>query len=99
MPLPATADGRAESNLYQTRPAGRFKELCQAGSVRRHRSGTDTGEIVGRSAALQTVLRQIEHVARTDATVLLLGEAGTGKEVLATRLHSLSAHAADRWFA
>ena len=46
---------------------------------------------MGRSAALQTVLAQIEHVARTDATVLLLGETGTGKELLATRLHTLSA--------
>ena len=46
---------------------------------------------MGRSAALQTVLGQLEHVAKTDATVLLLGETGTGKEVLATRLHTLSA--------
>ena len=72
-------------------PTGRFKEPCHAGRVRRRRSGADTSEIVGRSAALQTVLRQIEHVARTDATVLLLGETGTGKELLATRLHTLSA--------
>jgi transcriptional regulator with GAF, ATPase, and Fis domain len=48
-------------------------------------------EIVGRSAPLQAVLRQIDHVARTDATVLLLGETGTGKELFATRLHTLSA--------
>ena len=51
----------------------------------------DPSEIVGRSAALQTVLEQVEHVATTDATVLLLGETGTGKEVFATRLHTLSA--------
>ena len=59
--------------------------------MRQHSAGADTSEIVGRSAALQTVLRQLEHVATTDATVLLLGETGTGKEVLATRLHTLSA--------
>jgi formate hydrogenlyase transcriptional activator len=47
--------------------------------------------IVGRSAAVRRVLDQIERVAPTDATVLLLGETGTGKELFATRLHELSA--------
>ena len=46
--------------------------------------------IVGRSAAVRRVLDQIERVAPTDATVLLLGETGTGKELFATRLHELS---------
>jgi formate hydrogenlyase transcriptional activator len=50
-----------------------------------------TSAIVGRSAALRRVLEQIEHVAATDATVLLLGDTGTGKELFATRLHELSA--------
>ena len=47
--------------------------------------------IIGASAALKAVLRQIEQVAATDSTVLLLGETGTGKELLASRLHDLSA--------
>jgi transcriptional regulator with GAF, ATPase, and Fis domain len=55
------------------------------------RSSLHVGEIVGRSAGLQSVLTEIDRVARTDATVLLLGETGTGKELLAKRLHSLSA--------
>jgi DNA-binding NtrC family response regulator len=46
-------------------------------------------EIVGRSTALQRVLRQVEQVATTDATVLLLGETGTGKELFARALHHL----------
>ena len=50
-----------------------------------------TRHIVGASAALRGVLQQIEQVAATDATVLLLGETGTGKELLAARLHELSA--------
>ena len=82
MPMPAAVGGLAESDFDQTRLAGRFIEARQAGPIRRHWSGADTTEIVGRSPALQTVLRQIEHVARTDATVLLLGETGTGKESL-----------------
>ena len=48
-------------------------------------------DIVGQSAALRQVLAQIEQVAPTDSTVLLLGETGTGKELLATHIHALSA--------
>src|SRR5215510_13281396 len=48
-------------------------------------------EIVGHSAALRRVLRQVELVAPTDATVLINGETGTGKELLARALHTLSA--------
>jgi len=48
-------------------------------------------EIVGKSAALKRVLGQAEVVAPTDATVLLLGETGTGKEMVAQAIHRLSA--------
>ena len=48
-------------------------------------------QILGRSAALQNVLAQAEQVAATDATVLLLGETGTGKELIASAIHDLSA--------
>ena len=48
-------------------------------------------DIVGESAAMKKVLGQVEQVARTDSTVLLLGETGTGKELLARAIHSLSA--------
>ena len=47
--------------------------------------------IVGRSAAVRRVLEQIAQVAQTDATVLLLGATGTGKELFASHLHELSA--------
>ena len=47
-------------------------------------------DIVGESGGLKQVLRQIETVAPTDATVLIQGETGTGKELLARSIHRLS---------
>jgi formate hydrogenlyase transcriptional activator len=47
--------------------------------------------IVGRSAALLHVLRQVEVVAPTDSGVLILGETGTGKELIARAIHNRSA--------
>ncbi len=45
------------------------------------------GEIVGSSVPMQEILRNMELVAATDATVLLLGETGTGKELVARAIH------------
>lgn len=47
-------------------------------------------EIVGESSGLKRVLQQLEIVAPTDSTVLILGETGTGKELIARALHQLS---------
>ena len=47
-------------------------------------------EIVGASAVMQKVFQSIEMVAQTDSTVLLLGETGTGKELIARALHNRS---------
>jgi formate hydrogenlyase transcriptional activator len=52
------------------------------------------GPIEGQSAAIAHVLEQAKRVAATDATVLLLGETGTGKEILATQIHELSSRRA-----
>jgi len=47
-------------------------------------------EIIGRSSAIRSVLRKIETVATTDSTVLICGETGTGKELVARAIHERS---------
>jgi formate hydrogenlyase transcriptional activator len=47
------------------------------------------GEMIGESAALKTVLSMVSVVAPTDSTVLILGETGTGKELVARAIHKL----------
>jgi DNA-binding NtrC family response regulator len=54
------------------------------------RSEISFSEIVGKSAALRQVLQQVETVAPTDSTVLILGETGTGKELIARAVHQRS---------
>jgi len=53
--------------------------------------GAMRGAIVGQSVAIRRVLDQVQQVAATSSTVLLLGETGTGKELVAGRIHELSA--------
>jgi formate hydrogenlyase transcriptional activator len=48
-------------------------------------------EIIGNSPALEFVLAEVERVAPTDSTVLILGETGTGKELIARAIHNISA--------
>lgn len=50
----------------------------------------DFGEIIGRSDAMTAVMKQVEMVAKSDSTVLILGETGTGKELIARAIHNLS---------
>src|SRR6478752_8083181 len=56
--------------------------------IERNRSG---GEIVGRSRAIADVISRIEQVAEAPSTVLITGETGTGKELVARALHSRGA--------
>jgi transcriptional regulator with GAF, ATPase, and Fis domain len=77
--------------------AGPIQESLQVGDplpVWKAQSSPDraaAGLVLGESAAIRRVLDQVKHVAATDSTVLLLGETGTGKEVIAEHVHALSA--------
>jgi len=51
-------------------------------------------DVVGQSDAMRRILAQAEQVAQTDSTVLILGETGTGKQLLARTIHNLSARKA-----
>ncbi len=57
------------------------------------KTGSDFGEIIGVSAALQRTMAQIDAVAVTPANVLILGESGVGKEMVARAIHDRSARA------
>ena len=57
-----------------------------------------TSQIVGQSPALKSVLTRAQQVAATDATVLLLGETGTGKELLAAQIHDREATTRERYY-
>jgi len=54
------------------------------------RSEMNFAEIVGKSVSLRRVLKNVETVAPTDSTVLIYGETGTGKELIARAIHDLS---------
>ena len=63
---------------------------CAAPVMSESCSQSHFDEIVGNSEALRRVLEEIETVAPTDSTVLIYGETGTGKELIARALHNLS---------
>jgi formate hydrogenlyase transcriptional activator len=54
------------------------------------RTEMNPAQIIGSSASLRKVLKQVETVAPTDSTVLIYGETGTGKELIARAIHELS---------
>ncbi len=59
------------------------------------RSELNFEEIIGTSEGLRRVLREVETVAPTDSTVLIYGETGTGKELIARAVHNLSSRKAN----
>jgi len=59
-------------------------------SIEQGCAGDRFEEIIGDSSALESVLAEVKRVAPTDSTVLVLGETGTGKELMARAIHNLS---------
>jgi formate hydrogenlyase transcriptional activator len=67
--------------------------VASVGSIRsgeQDRNPRRFEQIIGNSPALERVLQQVEQVAPTDSTVLIQGETGTGKELVARAIHNLS---------
>ena len=62
-------------------------EIVMSLPRRNGRTADSDSEIIGQSPVRRQIMRQIEVVAPTDATVLILGETGTGKELIARELH------------
>ncbi len=73
------------------------RALLEARGSRRHRTQRGLGEVIGASPAMRAVFDAVERVAPTDATILVRGETGTGKELVARVVHSLS-HRRDQPF-
>ena len=65
--------------------------VARFGSAELDRNPRKFEQIIGNSPALESVLEQVEQVAPTDSTVLIQGETGTGKELIARAIHNLSA--------
>jgi PAS domain S-box-containing protein len=76
-----------------TECAGIHERLRHENAYLRQELRTLTGAstIVGHSPAIRQIVEQVRHVAATGSSVLLLGETGTGKTLLASRIHELSA--------
>ncbi len=64
--------------------------VATLGSVEQDRNPRRFEQIIGNSPALESVLEQVEQVAPTGSTVLIQGETGTGKELIARAIHNLS---------
>ena len=68
-----------------------METLNRSQSFEQGRSDSRLEQIIGSSPALKLVLADVERVAPTDATVMVLGETGTGKELIAQAIHNASA--------
>jgi len=83
------AIGPEEQREPEERPAPRPERA----EGERKKDGAPLDTLIGRSAAMVEVFKEIGRVARTEMTVTLMGESGTGKELVARAIHSNSARA------
>lgn len=84
------SDARLRSALAEVEALRHRLEMENAYLQEEIRAEHNYKEIVGKSAAIMTLIHQIELVAPTDANVLISGESGTGKELIARAIHESS---------
>ncbi|MDT8385492.1 MAG: sigma 54-interacting transcriptional regulator [Gammaproteobacteria bacterium] len=84
------AETKLHAALNEVQTLKRKLELENAYLQEEYLTGHNYKEIVGNSAAINQVIRQIELVAPTNAAVLITGESGTGKELIARAIHEHS---------
>lgn len=85
---------RSERSAEEGRPVTRARSAIEPRAATQLRTSNDrrltvADEIAGRSAALEAVLAQVDRAPTFDEVVLITGETGTGKELIARRLHAL----------
>ncbi|GJL81247.1 MAG: hypothetical protein DHS20C01_08810 [marine bacterium B5-7] len=92
--LRARSEFRLKNDLARNRTMR--KKMQAETAIWREQALNQTGmsELVGDSPAITRLLKQVEQVARTDSTVLLLGETGTGKDLIAQMIHEHSRRSA-----
>jgi two-component system, NtrC family, response regulator HydG len=66
------------------RPKNPLRQLDSGGNAKLHR-------VIGRSFSMRRVMAQVEQLAASPASILIAGETGTGKEIMARALHERSA--------
>jgi DNA-binding NtrC family response regulator len=81
------------STLRFSKAARTVRKLSSVQQVLNEDSGQIRREIIGSSSAMEKILTQVRKVAATDASVLILGENGTGKELIARAIHRASPRA------
>ena len=84
----ATNSGCGDGQSHRDMSRVELSEYLQ--SFRRDGSSNELEGIVGSSPALRVVLDQVRSVAPADSTVLIQGETGTGKELIANAIHAQS---------
>lgn len=92
--LSPEAASEADKLSAKDRPAGQAGELEMSGAEEQVRPEDKFEDIIGRSAPLRAVLEHVKIVAPTNSTVLVLGETGTGKELIAHAIHNRSSRRA-----
>ena len=76
----------------------RSRLLAESAKLRQHFTKRQQyADLIGSSRAMQSIYETIEHVAKTDANVLILGDSGTGKELIANAIHFHSRRAGQEF--